>query len=113
MMQTQFKAQHWMIIAVASSLLAPLFAQTPAIFEGADFQQGAKLIAEHRCNACHEKNVGGDGTDIYNPQGRINTLGKLRGMVEACNMQLNLSLFPDEVTSIAAVLNRKHYKLSQ
>jgi hypothetical protein len=31
--------------------------------------------------------------------------------VEACNMQLNLGLFPEEVNSVAAVLNRDHYRL--
>jgi len=33
----------------------------------------------------------------------------LRGMVEQCNTTLNLSLFPEEVTAIAAVLNQTHY----
>ena len=47
---------------------------------------------------------------IYKPQGRINTVGFLRGMVEQCNSQLNLGMFPEEVTSVAAVLNRDHYK---
>jgi hypothetical protein len=31
-------------------------------------------------------------------------------MVEQCNTELNLSLFPDEVTAIAAVLNQTHYR---
>ena len=44
------------------------------------------------------------------PQGRINTAGYLRGMVEQCNSELNLQLFPEEVTAIAAVLNRDHYR---
>ena len=33
----------------------------------------------------------------------------LRGMVEYCNTELGLSLFPDEVTAMAAVLDRDHY----
>jgi hypothetical protein len=37
-------------------------------------------------------------------------LGALRGMVEACNQELNLGLFPEDVTSISAVLNRDHYR---
>jgi len=82
----------------------------PAIFKDADLQLGAKLIAEHRCAQCHMRKVGGDGSAIYRPQGRINTAGFLRGMVEQCNTELNLGLFPDEVTAVAAVLNRDHYK---
>ena len=86
-------------------------AEVPKLYEGADLTQGAKLIADNRCDACHQKQVGGDGSAMYRPGARISTLGALRGMVEACNMQLNLGLFPDEVNSVAAVLNRDHYRL--
>lgn len=85
-------------------------AEMPSLYAGADLKLGEKLIAEHRCAACHQQKVGGDGSAIYKPAGRINTPGLLRGMVEQCSMQLNLALFPDEVTSIAAVLNRDHYR---
>lgn len=61
------------------------------------------------CSMPSEK-VGGDGSAIYRPKGRINTAGMLRGMVEQCNTELGLSLFPDEVTAIAAALNRSYYK---
>lgn len=84
--------------------------QTPTIFKDADFALGAKLIEEHKCTACHVQKVGGNGSAIYKPLGRINTPGFLRGMVDQCNTEMNLGIFPDEVTSIAAVLNRDHYK---
>jgi len=73
-------------------------------------QSCSELIAEHDCEACHRRNVGGDGRSIYRPTGRIRTPGFLRGMVEYCNTQLNLQLFPEDVTSIAATLNRDHYR---
>jgi hypothetical protein len=82
----------------------------PEIFKGADLALGAKLIAENKCVSCHAQKVGGDGNAIYRPQGRINTPGFLRGMVEQCNTELNLGFFPEEVNSVAAVLNRDHYK---
>ncbi len=82
----------------------------PPLYEGADIKLGEKLIAENQCVACHVRKVGGNGNSIYRPLGRINTLGLLRGMVEQCNTELGLGLFPDEVTSISAVLNRDHYK---
>ena len=69
-----------------------------------------RLIAEHRCVACHAGKVGGDGSAIYRPRGRISTPGFLRGMVEQCNTELNLGMFPEEVSSVAAVLNRDHYR---
>lgn len=102
-------------ILCAFFLLASPFAtgQVPALYAGADLVQGAQLIDQHKCSACHQRHVGGDGSDIYNPQGRIKTLGLLRGAVEACNTQLNLGLFPDEVNSIAAVLNRDYYKFGR
>ena len=85
-------------------------ADMPALYLGADLVLGAKLIAEHKCAACHQQKVGGNGSAIYRPTGRINTPGLLRGMVEQCNTELNLALFPEEVTSIAASLNRDHYR---
>lgn len=92
------------------ALAAPAWGQGAKIFEGADLVLGRKLIAEHSCVACHQRKVGGDGSAIYRPKGRINTPGFLRGMVEQCNMELNLGLFPEDVTAIAAVLNRDHYR---
>ncbi len=104
--KTLFLLSVALIVATAS-----LHAQPAAdVFRGADLPLGEKLIKENGCVACHVGKVGGDGSAIYKPQGRINTPGFLRGMVEQCNTELNLSLFPDEVSAIAAVLNRDHYR---
>jgi len=97
-------------VALASGTLC---AQTPPIFADADLALGQKLIAEHACAACHQRKVGGDGTAIYRPAGRISTAGFLRGMVEQCNTELGLQLFPEEVSAVAAVLNRDHYRFSK
>lgn len=88
-------------------------AQVPPVFQGADLKLGEKLIAESKCVACHQQKVGGDGSAIYKPAGRINTAGYLRGMVEQCNTELNLGFFPEEVTAVAAVLNRDHYRFTK
>lgn len=93
-----------------AGLTVEVRAEVPAIFKDAELPLGEKLIAEHQCSSCHARRVGGDGSDIYNPQGRINQPGLLRGMVESCNTQLNMGMFPEEVTAIAAVLNRDHYR---
>ncbi|MDH4062537.1 MAG: hypothetical protein OEU94_17145 [Aquincola sp.] len=89
---------------------ATLAQSASEIFRDADLALGARLIQEHRCVECHMGRVGGDGSAIYRPTGRINTPGFLRGMVEQCNTELSLGLFPDEVSAIAAVLNRDHYR---
>jgi len=96
----------------AWALAAPLtaFAQGGPIFKDADLPLGEKLIRDSGCDACHIRRVGGDGSAIYRPAGRINNAGALRGMVQYCSTELNLSLFPEEVTAIAAVLDRDHYR---
>lgn len=85
-------------------------AAEPALFKGSDLKLGQQLVAEHSCNVCHIRRVGGDGSAIYKPSGRISSPAFLRGMVEQCNTELNLGMFPEEVTAVAAVLNRDHYK---
>lgn len=100
----------WLL--AGSLVMAQAPAQTPTgieIFRDADLALGERLLREHRCSECHVRRVGGDGSAIYRPAGRINTPGALRGMVEYCNTELNLSLFPEEVSAIAAVLQRDHY----
>ena len=101
-MRTLFVTLAWFVASAAQA--------QPEIFKGADLALGAKLIAENKCAECHIRRVGGDGSAIYRPQGRINTPGFLRGMVEQCNTELNLGFFPEEVNAVAAVLNRDHYK---
>ena len=99
-------------LTLAASGVLPLQAgaQGADIFRDADLPLGEKLIKEHACSACHIRKVGGDGSAIYRPAGRINTPGALRGMVDLCSTELNLGLFPEEVTAVAAVLQRDHYR---
>jgi hypothetical protein len=99
------------LLLVALALPGIAAAQGADIYRDADLALGEKLYREHRCTECHvQKFGGGDGNAIYRPKGRIANAGLLRGMVEQCNTELNLGLFPEEVTAVAAVLNRDHYK---
>ena len=104
-------------LLAAGLALAPLLAAMPAHaqpalhqYPDADLALGEKLIRDNRCSACHAGKVGGDGSAIYRPKGRINSPGALRGMVDYCSTELNLGLFPEEVTAVAAVLQRDHYR---
>lgn len=101
--------KKWMLVLVVG-LANVAQAQQHPLFKDADLAQGEKLIAENKCNDCHIRRVGGDGSSIYKPKGRINTAGALRGMVEYCNTELNLGFFPEDTNSVAAVLNQRHYK---
>ena len=113
--ETGQKTVRW---AIASAFLAggaiwfasPAHAQGADIFKGADLALGERMIAEHKCAQCHISKVGGDGSSIFKPEGKFNTAGLMRGMVEMCNTNMNLGMFPEEVTAVAAVLNRDHYK---
>lgn len=95
----------------AASIVAQ--AQPSPLFKDADLPLGLKLIAEHKCAECHARRVGGDGSAIYRPLGKVNTPGLLRGMVDYCSTELNMGLFPEEVTAVAAVLDRDHYQFAQ
>lgn len=101
----------WSVLLVLGVVLLPAWAQDDArIFKDVDLLLGQKLIKENRCSECHAKKFAGDGSDAYRPLVRIKSAGALRGMVEQCNTELNLGLFPEEVTAVAAVLNRDYYK---
>ena len=95
---------------VVGLIVAATSSAQPALFKDADLKLGMQLIADNKCDSCHQGRVGGNGSAMYKPLGRINTPGFLRGMVEQCNTELNLGFFPEEVTAVAAVLNRDHYK---
>ncbi|MEY4753316.1 MAG: hypothetical protein RJA44_991 [Pseudomonadota bacterium] len=81
-----------------------------AAWPHADLALGERLLAQHQCAECHARRVGGDGSAIYRPNGRISTPAALQSMVQYCSTQLDLALFPDEVDAIAAVLARDHYR---
>jgi hypothetical protein len=115
MKTTAFYTQMLACMATATAVAAmvlPAHAQ-PVQFKDADLALGEQLIAQHKCTQCHIGKVGGDGSAIYKPAGRINEAGLLRGMVEQCNSTLNLQMFPEEVTAVAAILNRDHYRFSK
>lgn len=105
-------------LAVLLAATLPLSSQAQAqpaglhVFPEANLAEGVKLIQTHKCNTCHASKVGGDGSAIYRPAGRINTPAALLSMVERCSTELNLGLFPEDVASVAAVLNRDHYRFA-
>lgn len=98
------------LTALAALTGAATWAQALHQYPDADLAAGVRLIAEHKCSACHARKVGGDGSAIYRPAGRINNPASLLTMVERCNTELNLALFPEDVVSVSAVLQRDHYR---
>jgi hypothetical protein len=103
-------AVWWLALGALLLTLQTARAQALHQYPDADLALGQKLLREHDCTTCHASKVGGDGSAIYRPAGRINTPSALVTMVERCNTELNLQLFPEDVLSIAAVLQRDHYR---
>ena len=99
---------RWLVLAAA--LPGWALAAGPAEFRGADLKLGEQLIRQHQCTDCHVRRVGGDGSAIYQPTGRISRPAALLAMVERCNTELNLQMFPEDVAAVAAVLQRDHYR---
>jgi hypothetical protein len=97
-------------LLAAAAAAAQADPSVPAEFRGADLALGERLIREHRCSECHARKVGGDGSAIYRPLGRINRPSALLAMVELCSVELKLQLFPEDVQAVAAVLQRDHYR---
>ncbi|HSV68640.1 MAG TPA: hypothetical protein VLI72_00900 [Methylibium sp.] len=106
-MPTSLRRLVPLLAAVGATAAA---AQGGDIFKDADLALGERLMTEHRCQQCHASKFGGDGSAVYRPGERISTPGLLRGMVEQCNTELGLGMFPEEVTAVAAVLQRDHYR---
>jgi hypothetical protein len=79
-------------------------------YPGAELPLGERLLRQHACAECHARRAGGDGSALYRPQGRVGTPAALAAMVERCSVELNLGLFPEDVASVAAVLDRDHYR---
>ena len=100
------------VLALWLGWVANASAAGPVEFQGADLALGERLIKQHQCVACHVRKVGGDGSAIYKPKGRISRPAALLTMVEMCSTELNLQLFPEDVAAVAAVLQRDHYRFT-
>ncbi|QEA11872.1 hypothetical protein [Comamonas flocculans] len=97
------------LLAPALLVAAPAFAQTPEAFKGANPHEGEALVKDRQCDSCHAQKWGNDGRDIYRPGKLIRDVAQLRKQVSQCNTGLNLNLFPEEETDIAAWLNQSYY----
>ena len=95
----------------ALPMIAALLA-SPAMAAG-DPAQGEKLVAEKKCETCHDNKTLGDAKAIYlRKDRRVTSLEKLKAQVAACNSELNLQLFPDEEEHIVAHLDKAYYKFA-
>jgi hypothetical protein len=77
--------------------------------------QNGKEIDQNKCYACHAKKTGfGNGDMIYTrSDSKVKSLAKLKTMVERCNTELRLDLFPEDEADVIAYLNKQFYKFKQ
>ena len=98
------------LLVVLSFALATTAIASPDT-NGASHENGKRLIADAKCEACHISKVGGDGSAMYTRKDRrVTTKSKLIPQVSRCNTELNLGLFPEDEAAIAAYLNVTRYK---
>jgi hypothetical protein len=99
-------------LAVAMSSAAATSGSSAA--DKTTLANGKKLIAESKCEACHIRKAGGDGSSIYTrADRRVTTRSKLLAQVGRCNNELNLGLFPDDEAAISAYLDATHYRFKE
>lgn len=65
--------------------------------------EGRYLFEEAQCMACHQ------ARPFNGPNTKVKSLSGLRAMVEACNTNLSVGWFPDEVQAVTHYLNKTHY----
>lgn len=94
---------------IALFALLPLSA-TADPFPKGDPKAGKKLL-DAKCVACHQRLVGGNGSDIYTRIDRkIQTPKALLQRIAACNAQVSAGWFPEDEEHAAAHLNQQYYK---
>ncbi|SFG59488.1 hypothetical protein [Neptunomonas qingdaonensis] len=101
-------------------LIAMLFLSISNVYAG-DADTGAELYHEvelertirgeqytdANCETCHEASF------YLREDRKVTTFAKLEAMVEGCNTNLDVGWFPEDVSDVAAYLNREYYKFDQ
>ncbi len=71
--------------------------------EDMHFSEGQALFEEAQCIQCHQ------ARPFNGPNTKVNSLSGLNSMVEACNTNLNIGWFPEEVSAVTHYLNKTYY----
>ena len=87
---------------------------TSTAFAAGDAAQGRKLVAEKKCEICHNNKTLGDEKAIYLRKDRkVTSLPQLKARVALCNSELNLGLFPEDEEHIVAFLDQTYYRFAR
>ncbi|MFN4263645.1 MAG: cytochrome c [Thioalkalivibrionaceae bacterium] len=97
-------------LAVISLACAGLFLGSTA--KADDVRAGKALHDSANCVECHVSRFGSatDPFAVYKREDRrVNNFNALVSMVDACNVNLDVGWFPDEVEQVARYLEDAHY----
>jgi mono/diheme cytochrome c family protein len=96
------------LVLASTLLLAAGLAQANP-YAGADIQAGKKTT-EQKCNACHMKSAGGDGSGIYTrKESQIKSANLLSQQMEMCDAMGHGKLSDSERKNVLGWLNSQYY----
>jgi cytochrome c553 len=85
----------------AMTITVCLLAATSSL-PAADLDNG-KTLVDGNCTKCHDERV------YTRPDRRVSTLDGLNKQVTRCEQSLGLKWFDDDITDVAAYLNKTYY----
>lgn len=98
------------VLTLAAALALPSGAHADP-FPKADPAAGKRVFDEAKCNACHDRIMGGNGNRLFTrAERKIASAPALLKMVRFCVDRTGASVFPEDVEHIAAYLNQQFYK---
>lgn len=99
----------WLAAAATVALPPMAFAQSE-MFPFGEPALGKKVL-EAKCDGCHVRRFGGDGSLVYTRDGRkVSSAQSLLAWVQRCNVANGTGLGGEEEESVAAYLNATYYK---
>lgn len=81
-------------------------------FATGNADSGKKLFAQHHCNSCHIKMLGGDGSEIFTrPDHKVRSTAQLIKQINFCAGNAGIALSAQDEQHLGAYLNQRYYKL--
>jgi len=97
---------------VAAAMLFSISAAAhTAPFSKGNADAGKKIFDQHKCDSCHAKQLGGEGSAMFTrTERKVKTPASLATQITRCSSNLGLMLFEDDEENIGAYLNKNFYK---
>lgn len=98
--------------SIVATLLACLTLQALANpFPAGDEQTGKNFFDQNRCNRCHVRIVGGDGSFIFTrPDHKVTNPQQLVTQMRFCSSNIHVTLTQQNEQDLGTYLNNNFYK---